>query len=197
MDIPAPSGCLRAPTGTPFTLLLIERKPLGTDYLSLLFGQFNPSPVNWVHTVTCDDGLARLSEAGIHGVQGVLLDAEIPDGPIQHIIPQLAAAAPQTPIVVVADQWDYSLVRQALQAGAQDYLLKEPTDALLLLRALYMAVERQQSKWPAKAYTPCPPRNDVYSAANSTQEWHFSDLGITSPNVITRNIQRTRRWASS
>lgn len=123
------------------TLLLIERTPEGTDdYLSVLLGRFNPSPVDWFHVRSLEEALERLSE---YKVDGVLLALTVSDTPVPEMISQISTAAPQTPIVVLADEWDDTLMKQTIQAGAQDYLLKEQTDGLLLQRAFHVAVERK------------------------------------------------------
>jgi hypothetical protein len=46
--------------------------------------------------------------------------------------------------VVLANEWNEGLAKQVIQAGAQDYLLKGQTDVSLLVRSLFMAVERKQ-----------------------------------------------------
>lgn len=143
MEIPAPASYGPTPTSMPFTLLLIEQTPEGTDYLSFLLGQFSPLAVDWIHVTSLGQAIAQLSESGVHGV---LLDVTVSDGPVHTMISQMCAAAPETPIVVLADKWDDALAQQVIQAGAQDYLLKERTDASLLMRALYIAVKRKQGE---------------------------------------------------
>ncbi len=141
MEIPPPAGQGGAATGMPIRLLLIERIPEGADdYLSVLLGPFNPSPVDWFHARSLGEALARLSE---YEVDGILFDAAVPEVPVREMISQIGAAAPKPPIVVLAEQWDDALMRQAIRAGAQDYLLKGETDGLLIVRAFHMAIERK------------------------------------------------------
>lgn len=140
MEISTTTG-YRPATDMPFTLLLIEQPLNAADYLSLLLGQFNPVPIDWIHVTSVGQALARLSMSGVHGV---LLDVTVSDGPVHKMIAQIGAAAPEIPIVVLADEWDAPLMKQVLLAGAQDYLVKGQTDASLLVRALSIAVERKQ-----------------------------------------------------
>jgi CheY-like chemotaxis protein len=144
MEITAPARSRQKAAGMPFTLLLIEQTSTnGTDYLSRLLGQFSPLPIDWIHVKSVGEALVLLSEAG---VQGVLLDVKVSDGQVPEMISQICTAAPESPIVVLADDWDDAVARQVIQAGAQDYLLKGQTDAALLVRSLYMAVERKQGE---------------------------------------------------
>ena len=53
------------------------------------------------------------------------------------------AAAPRVPLVVLTGMDDESLAAQALQEGAQDYLIKGQIEPRGLLRALRYAIERK------------------------------------------------------
>ena len=53
------------------------------------------------------------------------------------------AAAPRVPLVVLTGLDDESLAAQALQEGAQDYLIKGQIETRGLLRALRYAIERK------------------------------------------------------
>ena len=53
------------------------------------------------------------------------------------------AVAPRIPLVVLTGMDDEMLASQALQEGAQDYLIKGQIDARSLLRSLRYAVERK------------------------------------------------------
>ena len=57
---------------------------------------------------------------------------------------QVHAAAPNIPLVVLTGLDDESLATQALQEGAQDYLIKGQIESHALLRAVRYAIERQR-----------------------------------------------------
>jgi diguanylate cyclase (GGDEF)-like protein/PAS domain S-box-containing protein len=73
----------------------------------------------------------------------ILLDLGLPDAQGLESIRRARAVAPQVPLVVLTALDDESMAAQALQAGAQDYLIKGQIDARGLLRALRYAVERK------------------------------------------------------
>jgi two-component system response regulator NreC len=59
----------------------------------------------------------------------VLMDVAMPGGSGIDVIPQLLHEAPETKILMLSMQDDPSYVRQAFEAGASGYVLKEAADA--------------------------------------------------------------------
>jgi DNA-binding NarL/FixJ family response regulator len=74
----------------------------------------------------------------------VLLDLGLPDSSGLETFGRLRIAAGDRPIVVLTARDDDALAIAAVQAGAQDYLVKSSTDAQLLERALRYACERAE-----------------------------------------------------
>jgi diguanylate cyclase (GGDEF)-like protein/PAS domain S-box-containing protein len=91
--------------------------------------------------------VARLSEAETHlarhPVDIVLLDLGLPDAQGMAAMRRAHAAAPRVPLVVLTGTDDEALAAQALQEGAQDYLIKGQIEARGLHRALRYAIERK------------------------------------------------------
>ena len=54
------------------------------------------------------------------------------------------AAAPDTPMVILAESEDESLAIEALRQGAQDFLTKDKLDRAVLVRALRYSIERHR-----------------------------------------------------
>ena len=73
----------------------------------------------------------------------ILLDLGLPDAEGLGAVRRARAAAPSVPLVVLTGLDDESLAVQALQEGAQDYLVKGQIEARGLLRALRYAIERK------------------------------------------------------
>jgi len=95
------------------------------------------------HAGTLAQGLQHLEE---DHVDVVLLDLGLPDGQGLDNCRELLAAAPTVPIVVLTGLDDESVGIQAMQAGAQDYLVKGQVDGELLVRAMRYSVERMQAE---------------------------------------------------
>ena len=73
----------------------------------------------------------------------LLLDLGLPDVQGMDAVRRVRAAAPGVPLVVLSALDDESLAIQALQKGAQDYLIKGQIEPRELLRALRYAFERK------------------------------------------------------
>ncbi len=88
-----------------------------------------------------------MSEAERHLAQEsfdmVLLDLGLPDAHGLEAVRRARAVAPHVPLVVLTGLDDESLATQALQEGAQDYLIKGQIETRGLLRALRYAIERK------------------------------------------------------
>ncbi|MGH2857614.1 MAG: putative bifunctional diguanylate cyclase/phosphodiesterase [Solirubrobacteraceae bacterium] len=94
------------------------------------------------HTQTIAEAAQELSD---HGATCVLL-AAAPDCPIDDAVAQLGAAAPATPIIVLAERGDDSTGVSAVRAGAQDYLMIAELTASLLSRSVRYSVERKRAE---------------------------------------------------
>src|SRR6185503_10058281 len=70
----------------------------------------------------------------------IVLDLNMPDGSSLPAIPKMLSDSPGTNIVVLTMQEDPAFAREALQAGARGYVLKEAADNELV-EAVRMAAE--------------------------------------------------------
>ena len=76
----------------------------------------------------------------------VLLDLLLPDVGGIGALDSLLAAAPHVPILVFTGAGNEDLARQAVQRGAQDYLLKHHLDSYSLPRALRNVIDRKAAE---------------------------------------------------
>jgi diguanylate cyclase (GGDEF)-like protein/PAS domain S-box-containing protein len=81
-----------------------------------------------------------------HRVDVVLLDLALPDAHGLEALHRAKAAAGGAPLVILTGCDDDALAIQALQQGAQDYLVKGQIDKRRLARALRYAIERQATE---------------------------------------------------
>jgi signal transduction histidine kinase len=92
--------------------------------------------------------LLRMSEAETHlekgGVDIVLLDLGLPDGHGLDTVRRAHAVAPDVPVIVLTGLDDEALAAEAMNAGAQDYLIKGQIENRALPRALRYAIERHR-----------------------------------------------------
>ena len=120
-------------------ILLIESdavaaKEIRAALASAASGSFD---VEWVCQLS--EGLARLSNGGI---DAVLLALSLPDSQGIGTFDKVFIAAPDVPILILGGNVSEALAKEAVQRGAQDYLLPDHLD-YSLPRALRNAIERK------------------------------------------------------
>jgi len=74
----------------------------------------------------------------------VLLDLSLPDSHGFHTIEKVKAAFPAVPVIVLTGLDDTDFAVDAVEAGAQDFLVKGQADAGLMQRAIRYAISRQR-----------------------------------------------------
>lgn len=74
----------------------------------------------------------------------ILLDLRLPDCQGLETLRKVRALAPESPTVVITSLDDASLALEALNQGAQDYLIKGQITRDLLLRCVHYSIERQR-----------------------------------------------------
>jgi diguanylate cyclase (GGDEF)-like protein/PAS domain S-box-containing protein len=98
--------------------------------------------VEWVTELS--RGIERLCDGG---VGAAVLDLNLPDSKGVETFDKLFQAAPGVPILILSDADTEAEARQAVQRGAQDYLLKEQADGYRLRRTVRTVMDR----WAAEA----------------------------------------------
>jgi signal transduction histidine kinase len=90
---------------------------------------------------TLAEGLATLAAEAI---DLVLLDLSLPDAHGLAAVIAVAERFPRLPIIVLSGLNDSAVSLEALQNGAQDYLVKGEGEGLLMARAIRYAIERKR-----------------------------------------------------
>jgi diguanylate cyclase (GGDEF)-like protein/PAS domain S-box-containing protein len=76
------------------------------------------------------------------GVRALILDIELPNGQGVAIFEGVLCAAPRLPILILSGLANESIARQAVERGAQDYILKSQLQAFRLRRTVDRMIER-------------------------------------------------------
>lgn len=127
-------------------VLLVEDNCGDARLIKEMFREYHDSPVS----LTCVETLALAeSRLASHVVDLVVLDLGLPDAQGLEAVRRIHAAAPELPLVVLTGLDDERLAAQALQQGAQDYLIKGEIETRGLLRAMRYAIERKSSELTA------------------------------------------------
>jgi signal transduction histidine kinase len=120
-------------------LLLVEDDPGFARLLREMFKHEGSPETDVTHV---DSIVAAEKELAAATFDIILLDPGLPDSQGIQSVRRAHASAPRVPLVVLTGRDDESLALQALQAGAQDYLVKGRIDSRGLMRFLRYAVER-------------------------------------------------------
>jgi len=129
------------------TVLLIEDNSGDARLLREILSEEDLHSPELTHVACMREAEKHLAE---HEVDIILLDLGLPDAQGMAAVRRARAVAPHIPLVVLTGLDDESLAAQALQEGAQDYLIKgqiASTSGQIetrgLLRALRYAIERK------------------------------------------------------
>jgi signal transduction histidine kinase len=129
-------------TAQHISVLIIEDSPSDARLvMEVLKGTSGPDyRVEWVQYLSA--GLTRVAGGDI---DVLLLDLGLPDSQGLAALSKIHALAPALPVVVLSGAGDEQLGVEAVQAGAQDYLVKSHVNNHLLTRSLRYAIERKRA----------------------------------------------------
>lgn len=131
---------------------------MNQDILRVLLIEDNPGDARLIreHLREADDiaftlTLSNTLKDGLHELATqpfdiVLLDLSLPDSFGVETIQTVCAAVPTMPVVVLTGFDDKTVGVQAVQLGAQDYLVKDETNSKLLTRTIRYAIERNRTE---------------------------------------------------
>jgi PAS domain S-box-containing protein len=124
----------------PTRVLLVEDNPADARLIRELLNE--AAPGRFVVTVVgrLDTALAHLAK---EGTDAILLDLNLPDSRGLETAEGVRRAAPRVPVVVLTGLDNDEMALQAVQRGAQDFLVKGKVEGQGLVRAIRYAVERQ------------------------------------------------------
>jgi len=124
---------------TSINVLLVEDSLPDARLLQEALAEARAVTFGLVHVEQLSQALKRLLEGRI---DVILVDLGLTDSQGLDTFTTLYTQAPDVPVVIMTGLDDEKLAIQAVQAGAQDYLVKGQVVAPLLERALRYAIER-------------------------------------------------------
>lgn len=127
----------------PIKILLVEDNPGDSRLIREMLAEAMGVTFDLEYADRLQAGLEHLSEGRI---EVVLLDLGLPDSQGLETLSRTYAQAPEVPIVVLTGLDDEMLGVQAVNKGAQDYLIKGQADKNLLVRAIRYAIERKRTE---------------------------------------------------
>jgi diguanylate cyclase (GGDEF)-like protein len=124
-------------------VLLIEDNPVDAHLTQDILAEWSAEECQVTHVATLTEGLDSLRREQF---DAVLLDLSLPDAYGLPTVKQVQVTSPTIPIVVLSGVNDQTLALQAVQKGAQDYLVKGQGQPELLGRSIRYAIERKRAE---------------------------------------------------
>jgi diguanylate cyclase (GGDEF)-like protein len=125
----------------PKRILLVEDNPGDVRLLVELLDDIHNRKYSLTHVTRIGHALDRIKQ-DFYDV--LLLDLSLPDGSGLETVRQVCGAVPHLPIIVLTGLEDDALAIEAVQAGAQDYLIKGQVTGPFLTRSMDYAIERKK-----------------------------------------------------
>lgn len=125
----------------PIQVLLVEDNPGDVQLVTGMLAEAEEERFSLKRVSHLGTALSRLYAEDI---SVVLLDLMLPDGDGINTVERVTAAAPEVPIVVLTGIDNDQMAIQAVQAGAQDYIVKGQVSGRVLARSMQTAIERHR-----------------------------------------------------
>ncbi len=129
-------------------ILLVEDDPDDVWIMRNLLSDQWDGPFDLIHVELLSTALEMCAQRRF---DAVLLDLTLPDSRGLETFFAMCAAVEDVPIVVLTGYSDESAAMKAVQAGAQDYLVKGQVDDRLLVRSIRYAIERNRRQQAERA----------------------------------------------
>lgn len=139
-------------SGNSVKVLLIEDNPIHVGLVKTLLAESKTPVFQLQYAGTLQAGLNQLDSST---VDVVLLDLTLPDSEDLDTFIRVRSFAPAIPIVIVTSLDDVKLAAKAVEAGAQDYMVKTQLSRTSLIRSLRYAIERtrvRDAEWDSPMF---------------------------------------------
>lgn len=177
----------------PIRLLAIEDDPTDRSWMELMLKETSASPYTLRFVGTMADAESALGTGSFHCA---LLDLSLPDCDGLESVRRVLDVKPGLPIVVFTGRTDQELGLRALEAGAQDYLVKGQASGNTILQAARWARARVAGR--ARVQSSSSALVDRLDAAwacvgptfeiDMVNEAFLQLVGVTEPEALGRPI---------
>ena len=124
-------------------VLLVEESPANRLWVERALVARGNAAIELIHVDSLHAGMDTLKE---RSVDAILLDLMLPDSQGLETFHRIHALAPETPILIWSAVADEALAVEAVQHGAQEYLVRGSIERESLNRAIRYSVERTRSQ---------------------------------------------------
>jgi phosphoserine phosphatase RsbU/P len=156
-------------------ILLVEDDPDDVWVMRNLLGDRWDGPFELVQVELLSAGIERCAEGPF---DVILLDLALPDSQGIETFFTIHAHASDVPIVVLSGYNDEATAIKAVQAGAQDYLVKGQVDDNMLVRSIRYAIERSRRRRAEEALRDA---SEEFRAAHEIQQRLYPSVAPVLP----------------
>jgi PAS domain S-box-containing protein len=169
--------------------------------IQVLLVEDDPGDARLIREHLADAGVARFEMETIHkladalercsrpGIDVVLLDLGLPDSGGLDTLKAFRSRVPDLPIVVLTGLVDEKTAAQAMEIGAQDYLIKGEPGGALLARTLRYSIERKRADQALRRNQAMLARTESIAHVGSW-EWDVATDTVTWSDELFRIFQR-------
>lgn len=127
---------------TNIKLLVIEDSPSDAELLSSLLKRVNELKFDIAHSTDLGGGMKKIDS---DSVDVVILDLGLPDSFGINTYETLRAHSPQLPIIIITGNDDREMLAEAMNKGADNYLIKDAFDGNRVAVAILAAMRNKAS----------------------------------------------------
>lgn len=127
---------------TNIKLLVIEDSPSDAELLSSLLKRVNELNFEIAHSTDLGGGMKKIDA---DNVDVVILDLGLPDSFGITTYETLRAHSPQLPIIIITGNDDREMLAEAMNKGADNYLIKDAFDGNRVAVAILAAMRNKAS----------------------------------------------------
>ncbi len=135
----------------PIRIMLIEDSVFATKHVQKMLAEVK-SPQFEAELYCADRISAGLEYLANNKADVILLDLTLPDSHGLDTLIKICTQVPEVPVVVLTGLGDEMLAKEAVQKGAQDYLVKGQIGSNLLRRSILYSIERKKVERELKKY---------------------------------------------
>ncbi len=170
----------------PFELLIIEDNPRDTRLIDELLAQARPRRFRIEAATTLSGGLDRLNHRGF---DVILLDLGLPDSQGLETFLRVQKRVEGIPVVVMSGLDDEAVAHRAVEAGAQDYLVKRALTGELVARSLSYAINRKRAEEElVRSATQLAVSRSLASRLFEAQDWERQRIARELHDSTAQNL---------
>jgi CheY-like chemotaxis protein len=193
------------PSRRPVEVLVVEDS---ADWAGIVRDLLDESSPGSFSISTCERLASACAHLGQARTDCVLLDLSLPDARGIDALRELLRIAPSVPVVVLSALDDEDVAFDAVQQGAQDYLVKGRADGHLLNRAVRYAIERKRveaelavsrelGRRPLTRRSGSPCGKYARERAGSSARRGFARRGTRASSAARPGMPPLRSWSPS